>query len=108
MECRLSEGEGSWELNRAALQMGGGGGGGETDTANERQPVRGTRERREPTSLGCVEVLDADIQQLLSLIPTNQKGEYEPFASAHKGPTHARAHTYAHAHLRPAPWAVLH
>lgn len=53
MECRVSEGEGNWELNRAALQMGKKGR--ETDTANERQEAR-ERKKRELMSLDYVEV----------------------------------------------------
>lgn len=72
MECRVSEGEGNWELNRAALQMEGRGGR-ETDTANERQAER-ERERKERTDVARLRGgLDADLQQLLSLIPAYQK-----------------------------------
>lgn len=40
MECRVSEGEGNWELNRAALQTEKKKKGRETDTTNERQAAR--------------------------------------------------------------------
>lgn len=50
--------------------------GGETDRMNERQ----TERERELVSLLCGG-LDTDLQHLLSLIPANQKQEYEPLSS---------------------------
>lgn len=52
--------------------------GGETDRMNERQ----TERERELVSLLCGG-LDTDLQHLLSLIPANQKQEYEPLSSTY-------------------------